>query len=111
MGLMTSYTDKHNRVTLSTLIDCRYGCSEREHSSYGNVLLTTLVSMHRDRIPHKVVGDKQHLRQVLINLLSNAIKFTQEGSVTLRASLHSMWTDPITQDMVSPLSLSPSDPT
>ncbi len=34
-----------------------------------------------------VRADEVRLRQVLLNLLSNAVKFTQQGSVTLRASL------------------------
>ncbi|MDJ0776334.1 MAG: ATP-binding protein [Gammaproteobacteria bacterium] len=34
--------------------------------------------------PFSLMGDKQHLRQVLINLVNNAIKFTEEGRVNLR---------------------------
>ncbi len=34
---------------------------------------------------HHVLGDAEHLRQMLANLLSNAIKFTDEGSVDFRA--------------------------
>jgi two-component system sensor histidine kinase RpfC len=33
------------------------------------------------------VGDSHHLRQVILNLLSNAVKFTEQGEVTLNASV------------------------
>ncbi len=46
------------------------------------------VTCHIDPdIPYALVGDAQHIRQVLINLLNNAIKFTEEGAVTLSVSL------------------------
>ncbi len=39
------------------------------------------------RLPDYMVGDDQHLRQVLINLIGNAVKFTEEGEIDVRASL------------------------
>jgi len=37
-------------------------------------------------VPRRLVGDRDHLRQILANLLSNAIKFTAEGSVSLHVA-------------------------
>ena len=47
-----------------------------------------------EKIPNFVIGDDQHLAQVITNLLSNAVKFTPEkGNIRLNAKLMEMEND------------------
>ncbi|GAB5519598.1 MAG: hypothetical protein RhofKO_18490 [Rhodothermales bacterium] len=43
------------------------------------------LSLYLDRtVPSTILGDRRHVKQVLLNLLSNAVKFTEAGRVDIR---------------------------
>jgi len=39
-------------------------------------------------VPFDLIGDPQHIKQVLINLIGNAVKFTEDGYVNTHIKLH-----------------------
>ena len=48
-----------------------------------------------EAVPAEVVGDKAHLRQVLLNIVGNAVKFTQNGTIAIDVSASSQGEDQI----------------
>ncbi len=48
----------------------------------GNKSIDYKVNISED-IPYELIGDKQHIKQIINNLLSNAIKYTEQGKVEL----------------------------
>ncbi|MBX9770029.1 MAG: response regulator, partial [Candidatus Obscuribacterales bacterium] len=57
-----------------------------------NISLMTYVSPD---IPPLVSGDQARTRQVLLNLLSNSVKFTEQGEVTIRATVNGFSDDDV----------------
>ena len=48
-----------------------------------------------EAVPADVVGDKAHVRQVLLNIVGNAVKFTQNGTIAIDVSASSTGEDQI----------------
>jgi PAS domain S-box-containing protein len=46
-----------------------------------------LVKIYDNNIPEVLVGDPVRLHQIILNLVSNAVKFTNQGAITVSASL------------------------
>ena len=60
------------------------------HNLSANDKHLKLTFEHDSELPHRLIGDNLHLKQVLSNLLSNAIKFTPKGTIVCSARLEKM---------------------
>lgn len=70
---------------LHELLDCVVNLLGPQASAKGLYLRVGEVPAGVDAL----IGDRDHVTQVLINLLANAIKFTEHGGVTLRIAIES----------------------
>jgi two-component system sensor histidine kinase RpfC len=52
----------------------------RQQASHKKLRLAVHLSA---RVPFRLIGDRRHLRQILMNLVSNAVKFTSEGYILI----------------------------
>lgn len=74
------------------LIEDEYSISRMMHEL---ITMMALAASHKglklteeglDKIPNRLYGDCNRIRQILINIINNAIKFTKKGSVTIKLS-------------------------
>jgi PAS domain S-box-containing protein len=89
LGDILDYSRKEaGRVELARvafdLRKCLFDCADLLTPPAGEKGLE-VSALADDRLPLRVVGDPQRVRQVLLNLGSNAVKFTAAGGVVLRA--------------------------
>lgn len=66
------------RAMLEEIVDTHDSSARRK-----NLELATLVSPY---VPEIVIGDPDHIQQIIQNYLNNAIRFTSEGGITVRAN-------------------------
>jgi len=79
-GKITSYSvefDLHHLLNITT----------RMLSHHAKQKGLTLNLQIEPNIPYQLIGDTEHLKQILLNLIGNAIKYTDLGGVHIRVSL------------------------
>lgn len=79
-GQLEVFSTRFEIATLLDDLNTSYGPLAREK----RLLLDTAVS---GEVPEVVVGDPEHLYQILSNLVSNGLKYTERGVVSVRAEI------------------------
>ena len=94
LGLITEILDinkleagkmqlKNGVIDLQEMIESCYDLIGIEAKKKG-LNLDPIIS---PKVPFKVIGDKQRVKQMISNLLSNSVKFTDEGSIITRVEV------------------------
>ncbi|MCX7143850.1 MAG: CHASE domain-containing protein [Proteobacteria bacterium] len=75
-----------------SLRDCFNDVVRAQRSRIANKGLTLRLNIPNEA-PDALIGDELRVKQILLNLLGNAIKFTDQGSITLSATLKEQASD------------------
>ena len=91
-----------NILDLSKIEEGKISCNKVEFDLHHLLKITTRMLSHHahkkglslnlqiePNIPYQLIGDSEHLQQILLNIIGNAIKYTDQGGVHIRASLDS----------------------
>ena len=68
-----------NNYSLKELIDNLISINQHKVDEKGLDLITNVDK----NLPNELIGDKEHIREIINNLLTNAIKYTEKGKVIL----------------------------
>lgn len=82
-GKLEIYSVEYNVVTM---LDGIVSMFETLATKKGLIVLTDI----DEKIPISLIGDENHITQIITNIMSNAVKYTERGSVTLKVELLEM---------------------